>query len=90
MHNYTITISKTAQKQLDDVPDDAAEKLIAAIRGLALHPRPAGYKKLKGRNGYRIIKGDYRILYEIFDSVLVIDVIAIGHRKNIYKYRTSR
>lgn len=85
MLNYTITISKTAQKQLNEVPDSAADKLISAIQGLAHNPRPSGYKKLKGRNGYRIRKGNYRILYEIFDSFLIIDVIAIGHRKNIYK-----
>ena len=85
MPNYTITISKTAQKQLDDVPESVAEKLIAAIQGLAQNPRPSGYKKLKGRDGYRIRKGSYRILYEIFDSFLIIDIIALGDRKNIYK-----
>jgi len=85
MPDYTITISKTAQKQLDDIPDSAADKIIKAIRGLAHNPRPAGYKKLKGRDGYRIRKGQYRILYEISDSILIINVIAIGHRRNIYK-----
>ena len=85
MLNYTITISRTAQKQLDDLPDSTAEKLIAAIQGLAHNPRPPGYKKLKGRDGYRIRKGDYRILYEIFDSILIVDIIAIGPQKNIYK-----
>jgi len=85
MLNYAITISKTAQKQLNDLPYSDAEKLIVVIQGLAHNPRPAGYKKLKGRNGYRIRKGNYRILYEIFDSILIIDIVAIGHRKNIYK-----
>ena len=85
MPDYSITISKTAQKQLDYLPDSTSENLITAIKGLARNPRPTGYKKLKGREGYRIRKGNYRILYEIFDTVLIIDIIAIGHRKNIYK-----
>jgi len=85
MHNYAITISKTAQRQLNSLPDNTAEKLIGVIQRLAHNPRPSGYKKLKGRDGYRIRNGNYRILYEISDSNLIIDVIAIGHRKYIYR-----
>ena len=48
-------------------------------------PRPQGYRKLKGRKGYRIRVGDYRVIYEIFDHILLIDVIDLGHRKEIYE-----
>jgi mRNA interferase RelE/StbE len=51
---------------------------------LADNPRPQGYRKLKGRKGYRIRVGDYSIIYEIFDKVLVIEVVDLGHRKDIY------
>jgi mRNA interferase RelE/StbE len=85
MPDYHITISHTAQKQLDNLPDSAVEKVITAIHALAHNPRPTGYKKLKGREGYRIRKGNYRIIYEIFDTVLIINVIALGHRQDIYK-----
>jgi mRNA interferase RelE/StbE len=51
---------------------------------LANDPRPAGCKKLKGRDGYRIRVGDYRIIYQIIDHVLVVEVVALGHRKDIY------
>jgi mRNA interferase RelE/StbE len=85
MPDYKITITKTAQKQLDEIPDRDAVKVIATIRGLAHNPRPSGYRKLKGREGFRIRKGNYRILYEIWESILIVSVIAIGHRKNIYK-----
>jgi mRNA interferase RelE/StbE len=51
---------------------------------LGENPRPVGYKKLKGRNGYRIRTGNYRIIYDIFDTELVVDVITLGHRKSIY------
>ncbi len=62
MPDYKITITKTAQKQLDEIPDRDAVKVIATIRGLAHNPRPSGYRKLKGREGFRIRKGNYRIL----------------------------
>ncbi|MFN3640982.1 MAG: type II toxin-antitoxin system RelE family toxin [Flavobacterium sp.] len=45
---------------------------------------PQGAKKLKGRDGYRVRVADYRIIYDIFDDVLTVDVIALGHRKDIY------
>lgn len=59
---YKITISKTAQKQLNKLQDNIADRLIEAIYKLADNPRPAGYKKLKGREGYRVREGDYRIM----------------------------
>jgi len=85
MPAYKITISRPAQKQLDKLQDNIAERLIAAIYDLVNDPRPIGYKKLKGRDGYRIRVGDYRIIYEIFDNVLTINVVALGHRKDIYE-----
>ncbi len=84
MLKYTITISKTAQKQLDKLPDNVAEEIIDLIQSLGSDPRPHGYKKLKGRTGYRVRKGNYRVVYDIFDRILLVDVIAVGNRKNIY------
>jgi mRNA interferase RelE/StbE len=81
---YQVQIRKTAQKQLDKLPDDVAETLLDAIEALANNPRPNGYKNLKGRNGFRIRKGDYRIIYDIFDNILVVDIISVGHRRDIY------
>lgn len=85
MPNYTIVLSKKAQKQLDKLPDNIAEPIIEAIAGLEDNPRPAGYKKLKGSDAYRISTGNYRIIYDIFDNVLLVDVIGLGHRKDIYE-----
>ncbi|RFZ95212.1 type II toxin-antitoxin system RelE/ParE family toxin [Mucilaginibacter conchicola] len=84
MASYKITISKTAQKQLNKIQDNIAEKLIPAIYELADNPRPYGCKKLKGRDAWRIRVGDYRIIYEIHDGILLIDIIALGHRRDIY------
>ncbi len=60
MAEYAIAISKTAQKQLDKLTDNIAKPVIEAIQQLVGDPRPAGCKKLKGRNGYRVRKGNYR------------------------------
>jgi mRNA interferase RelE/StbE len=85
MPKYSVTITKSAQKQLDKLSDHVAEPIISAIWSLADNPRPHGYKKLKGRPGYRIRKGNYRIIYEVIDHILLVDVIAIGDRKDIYE-----
>ena len=85
MPNYTIILSKRAQKQLDKLSDNIAEPIIDAIAGLEDNPRPKGYKKLKGRDGYRIRAGNYRIIYTVFDDELLVDVIELGHRKDIYE-----
>jgi mRNA interferase RelE/StbE len=83
---YKIFIKESAQKALDKISSNDADKIIKSIQNLAINPRPVGYKKLVNTEAYRIRKGDYRIIYEIFDDILVIDIIAIGHRKDIYKY----
>jgi len=84
MPEYQIRITKTAQKQLDKLPDSIAGLLSEVILELATNPRPHGCRKLKGRNGYRIRKGDFRIIYDIFDEILIVEVIAVGNRKDIY------
>ncbi len=85
MPEYQIRITKTAQKQLDKLHGTVAETLIEHISNLASNPRPHGSRKLKGREGYRVRKGGFRIIYDIYDKVLVVEVIAIGNRKDIYE-----
>ncbi|PWK22952.1 mRNA interferase RelE/StbE [Arcicella aurantiaca] len=85
MPKYSILLSKKAQKQLDKLPDNIAEPIFEAIALLEFEPRPSGCKKLQGRDGYRIRIGNYRVIYDVYDSELVIDVITLGHRKDIYE-----
>jgi mRNA interferase RelE/StbE len=85
MVKYTVVLTRQAQKQLDKLSDQFAVPILKAIGALEANPRPKGYKKLKGRDGYRIKSGEYRIIYEIYDRQLVVDVIALGHRKDIYR-----
>jgi mRNA interferase RelE/StbE len=57
---------------------------LSAALSLSENPRPYGYKKLVGRDAYRIRIGDYRIIYEIEDKIITVTVIDVGHRKEIY------
>lgn len=84
MPKYVISLTKRAQKQLDKLSDKVAEPILESIDGLADNPRPPGYIKLKNRQGYRIRVGDYRVIYEIFDNILTVDIITIGNRKDVY------
>jgi len=70
---------------LDKLSNSIAEPILEAIAGLEENPRPQGYKKLKGRDGYRIRVGNYRVIYDIYDKELIVDIITLGHRKDIYE-----
>ncbi len=82
---YALNFSKQALKDLENINEPFYSNIKTAIINLTQNPRPQGYKKLKGREGYRIRTGNYRIIYNIFDAELVIDIITLGHRKNVYE-----
>jgi len=82
---HSIEILRSAQKQLAKIDQQQRPRLYQAIRKLADDPRPPGTKKLSGRAGWRIRVGSYRIIYEIHDDRLLVLVVAIGDRKEIYR-----
>ncbi|MBI1266454.1 MAG: type II toxin-antitoxin system RelE/ParE family toxin [Cryomorphaceae bacterium] len=81
---YKVRVERKAQKKLSKIPEPYYSNLKTSILNLGNNPRPQGCKKLKGRDGYRIRVADYRVIYEIQDSILLVDVIDLGHRKEIY------
>lgn len=81
---YKVRVERKAQKKLSKIPEPYYSNLKTAILDLGNNPRPQGYKKLKGRDGYRIRVANYRIIYEIQESILLVDVVDLGHRKDIY------
>ena len=86
MSFYKVQLKKSAEKTLFKLSKPTISKLIQLLLELESNPRPSGCKKLTGsKNSYRIRSGDYRIIYSIFDDVLIIDVIKIGHRKEVYR-----
>jgi mRNA interferase RelE/StbE len=83
---YQVLISKTARKQLQELPKAIANNISQKIDTLSKDPRPEGCKKLQGsQDDYRVRVGDYRIVYRIENKMLIVEVIRIGHRKDVYK-----
>jgi len=81
---YAVSILRRAQQELGQFQSPTFERVCDAIRALAAEPRPAGCRKLDGREGWRIRIGDYRIIYEIDDTARTILILHIGHRRDIY------
>lgn len=67
------------------VPRKDRQKIVAKIQALASNPRPPGSEKLSGDEKYRIRHGDYRVLYEIDDDAIVISVVRVAHRREVYR-----
>ena len=83
---YKIRFKKSALKEFEKLPLNLQQNLAVNIAHLADTPRPIGCKKLKGtKNIWRIRNGDYRIIYSVEDHVLMIEVIKIGHRREVYE-----
>ncbi len=83
---YSIEIPKSARKELEALPRPTGGRVVAAIRGLAVDPRPDGCAKLAGlRDTYRIRVGDYRVVYEVHDSVLRVLLLKVAHRREVYR-----
>lgn len=84
--SYEVKFSRGAKKQFRKLPIDVQQRIQTKINDLAIEPRPNWVKKLQADdNSYRIRVGDYRVVYEIDDDVLIVTVIKIGHRSEIYK-----
>ncbi len=88
MARYSVRIKKSARKELETVATKAdRRRIIKRIESLADDPQPPGASKLSGLERYRIRQGRYRIRYTIEDSVLVVHVIKIGDRTDVYRNR---
>jgi mRNA interferase RelE/StbE len=87
VRSYTIEILPTARKELLSHPGTIQKRIGQKIDSLKNNARPTGVKALKSKRGdfYRLRVGDYRILYEIRDKLLLIIVIKIGHRREVYR-----
>lgn len=85
MGSYKVEFRQSVAKDLRAIPNADVKRILARIELLADEPRPAGCSKLSGQERYRVRQGDYRIVYEIRDAVLVVLVVKIGHRREVYK-----
>lgn len=85
MASYSVEFDKRVRKDFRKIPASDAARILDAIRRLADDPFPAAAKKLKGEELFRIRVGVYRVLYEIHDDRLVVVVVKVGHRRNVYR-----
>ena len=87
MNKYKFEIASSVEKDLKKIPNKITSKIIIAIESLAEKPYPINkFKKLKGTEAsYRLRVGDYRVLYEVEDTVKIITVYRVRHRKDVYK-----
>jgi len=83
--SYKLLIKTSAAKELESVPSKDRRRIVKKIQSLSSDPRPSGCEKLSGGEKYRIRQGNYRILYTIQNDVLIITVIRVGHRREVYR-----
>lgn len=85
MAKYKLVFKKSVEKDLRAFPRQDVRRVLRRIRDLADEPRPHGCEKLSGKERYRVRQGVYRILYEIRDEELVVSVVKVGHRREVYR-----
>ena len=83
--SYSLVIKKSAERELRALPKADVRRITGRIRSLAPNPRPPGNEKLSGQERYRIRQGDYRIVYAVDDDRRSVEVVKIGHRREVYR-----
>lgn len=86
MASYQIEWKSSAYKELQKLPRPIIEKIVVAVADLSNEPYPHGVKKLIGsERSYRIRIGDYRVVYEVIENKLIIEIVRVRHRKDVYR-----
>ena len=85
MASYKLFIKPSAAKEIEALPKKDRLRVVHRIQELSEDPRPPGSEKLSGHDKYRVRQGQYRIVYSISDEELVICVVKVGHRKEVYR-----
>lgn len=85
MASYELVFRKSVAKDLRAFPNQDVARILQRVRALADVPRPAGCEKLSGQERYRVRQGVYRIIYEIKDDKLMVLIVKVGHRRDVYR-----
>ena len=85
MASFEIIFRQSVAKDLRQIPKKNVARILKRIEALRVEPRPPGVEKLSGQEKYRIRQGVYRILYEIKNKELIVVVVKIGHRRDVYR-----
>ncbi|MBS3900483.1 MAG: type II toxin-antitoxin system RelE/ParE family toxin [Dethiobacter sp.] len=84
MANFEIRFKESVSKDLRHLPNKDVKRILQRIEALRNDPRPAGCDKLSTQERYRVRQGVYRIIYEVRDNELVVIVVKVGHRREVY------
>ena len=85
MARYEIRFKPSVAKDLRGIPRSDVQRILGRIDGLSTDPRPPGVEKLSAQDRYRVRQGFYRILYAVDDADLFVEVVKIGHRRDVYR-----
>ena len=85
MANYSVHVKRSAAKEIEALPPKDRRRVVSKIQALGRDPRPSGCEKLSGADKYRLRQGNYRILYEIIDNELIVAVVKVGNRRDVYR-----
>jgi mRNA interferase RelE/StbE len=85
MGSFRLVFKKSVARDLRDIPKQDVPRILKCFDALAEDPRATGCEKLSGQERYRVRQGSYRIIYEIQDDVLVVVVVKVGHRRDVYR-----
>jgi mRNA interferase RelE/StbE len=82
---YEVLLKRSAERELNHLPRAAHDRIVERVVRLGTAPRPSGAVKLQGQDAYRIRVGDYRVLYVVDDTRRRVEVVAVGHRRDVYR-----
>jgi len=85
MSNYAVEFTKSAQKELNKLPNQIRLRIAKAVYKLSLEPRKGNVRPMVGSKSWRLRVGDFRIIYDIYDNKLIVLIIRVRHRKNVYR-----
>lgn len=85
MESYSVFVTRSARKELAEVPPSDRERVVARISSLAMDPHPSGCEKLSLQDKYRVRQGNYRIVYTIQEAEITVWIVKVGHRRDVYR-----
>ncbi len=85
MEPYELLIKHSVARDLRGIPREDVERILERISELPRDPRPLGVEKLSAQERYRLRQGDYRIIYGIDDRAQLVEVVQVGHRRDVYR-----
>ena len=86
MADYAVTFARSARRELEKLDPATAHRILAKIEDLSREPRPPGCRKLQGGSGlWRLRVGDHRVIYGVDDGRKLVDVVAVRHRREVYR-----